>query len=116
MVLKRFLNRGPNVSKMISDNGRTLVRAEKELNFIFSHTKSREVQTHLADSKITWEFITLNAPWFGGFYERMVGGCSQKTTPENFGHKYSVVHSVINGSHRHRVNGQHQTISDSNLV
>ena len=72
LALRRFLNRFPAVSRIISDNGLTFKRAAKEIKIIFSHIKSREVQSTLANSEITWEFITERSPWMGGFWERLV--------------------------------------------
>ena len=34
--------------------------------------KSQEVQRFVAHKKIVWRFILERAPWFGGYYERMV--------------------------------------------
>ena len=32
-----------------------------------------EVQSYVANQNIQWHFITTNAPWMGGYYERLVG-------------------------------------------
>ena len=35
-------------------------------------TRSEEVQRYLTNNKVTWKFIVERAPWWGGFYERLV--------------------------------------------
>jgi len=34
--------------------------------------RSPEVVKHLSSSRVTWKFIVERAPWWGGFWERMV--------------------------------------------
>ncbi|XP_003737520.1 uncharacterized protein LOC100902812, partial [Galendromus occidentalis] len=72
LSLRKFLNRFRSTTKIISDNGRSFVRAAKELKILFDHARAPRVQQHLVNQSITWEFITARAPWQGGWYERMV--------------------------------------------
>ena len=53
---------------MISDNATTFKSASKEIEIIWS----KEVQSFLASRGITWQFIVERAPWWGGFWERLV--------------------------------------------
>ena len=64
---------------MISDNATTFKSASKEIRHI---ARSTEVQQYLTNKKITWKFIVERAPWWGGFWERMiriVKACLRKT-------------------------------------
>ena len=72
LSLRKFLGRFSSTTKIVSDNGLSFVKAAKELKIIFDHARSPSVQQHLANSEITWEFVTARAPWQGGWWERMV--------------------------------------------
>ena len=44
--------------------------------------RSLEVQTYMVNHQVKWKFIVEKAPWWGGFWERMVGmtkRCLRKT-------------------------------------
>jgi len=44
--------------------------------------RCKEVQTYMVNNQIQWKFIVEKAPWWGGFWERMVGitkRCLKKT-------------------------------------
>ena len=34
---------------------------------------NKEVRAHFESNLIDWQFILEQAPWWGGFYERMIG-------------------------------------------
>jgi len=64
---------------IISDNAKTFESAAKELKTLYEHP---DVQAFLTEKRITWRFNLEKAPWWGGFYERMVKGverCLRKT-------------------------------------
>jgi hypothetical protein len=69
-AFRRFAARRSLPRKMISDNGSTYLSAADELKKLFD---SRTVQNYLANRRVEWEFIPKRAPWFGGFYERLIG-------------------------------------------
>ena len=54
---------------MLSDNASTYLAAVDELNELFSCKTLLEV---LSRKGVTWKFIPKRAPWFGGFWERLV--------------------------------------------
>ena len=63
---------------IISDNASNL-KLESEL--LDQVLKSEKVQEELAHRDCEWRFIPPRAPWFGGFYERLIGivkGCLKK--------------------------------------
>lgn len=55
---------------IVSDNAKTFQVTEKALNDLFNHP---EVASELDRKKIEWRFNLERAPWWGGFFERMVG-------------------------------------------
>ena len=55
---------------MISDNGTTFISAAGEIQKLY---EDMEVNTYLASHNDQWTFIPKLAPWFGYFYERLIG-------------------------------------------
>ncbi len=53
---------------MVSDNGTTLVAAANHLQQL-----SQTVHDDLLNKGTRWAFIPKRAPWFGGFWERLIG-------------------------------------------
>ena len=52
-----------------SDNGKTFVSASKMLRALFN---SPAVRRHLANKGVKWTFNLKRAPWWGGYFERLV--------------------------------------------
>ena len=71
LALRRFSARRGLPATVKSDNAKTFRAASKE---VIKLTRSEEVQKYLANNKVTWKFIVEKAPWWEGFYERMVKG------------------------------------------
>ena len=69
LSFRRFASRRGLPSHLISDNATTFKSASKEIERI---CRSKEVQSFLASRGITWQFIVERAPWWGGFWERLV--------------------------------------------
>ena len=64
---------------IVSDNAKTFQATEKALKKLFDHP---EVKADLERDRIEWELNLERAPWWGGFFERMVTsvkGCLRKT-------------------------------------
>ncbi|GFW65083.1 integrase catalytic domain-containing protein [Trichonephila clavipes] len=72
LALRRFLARRGNCKVIYSDNARTFKAAERELAYFANILKDSEFQNFVADKGINWKFIVEHAPWWGGFYERLV--------------------------------------------
>ncbi|GFX27926.1 integrase catalytic domain-containing protein [Trichonephila clavipes] len=72
LALWRFLARRGNCKVIYSDNARTFKAAERELAYFANILKDSEFQNFVADEGIHWKFIVERAPWWGGFYERLV--------------------------------------------
>ena len=59
LSLKRFISRRGTCKLFISDN--------------FSTFKLKEVKSFLRNWDISWKFILQSSPWWGGFYEKLIG-------------------------------------------
>ena len=55
---------------MISDNASTYLAAANELNDLF---RSPSLSNALSKKGVTWRFIPKRAPWYGGFWECLIG-------------------------------------------
>ena len=55
---------------MISDNGSMYLTAAEELRSLM---ELPEIKEELGRRGVTWKFIPKRAPWYGGFWERLVG-------------------------------------------
>ena len=69
LAFRRFCGRCGLPSTLLSDNAKTFKAASREVRGIL---RSREVLVYLSNNRITWNFIVERAPWWGGFWERMV--------------------------------------------
>lgn len=68
--LRRFAARRGTPSLIISDNAKTFKASAKVIKRLCDN---EEVRAHLQSNRIDWRFILERAPWWGGFYERMIG-------------------------------------------
>ena len=77
LTFRRFVGRRGLPSTIWSDNAKTFKTASKDVQKL---SRSPEVVKHLSSSRVTWKFIVERAPWWGGFWERMVRSmkCSLK--------------------------------------
>ena len=55
---------------VISDNGSTYLSAAQELTSLLT---SQELKEALGRQGVLWKFIPKYSPWYGGFWERLVG-------------------------------------------
>lgn len=69
-VFLRFVSRRGFPRLMISDNATNFTSAARVLQTWCNH---QTMQGMLAENKCEWKFIPSRAPWFGGFYERLIG-------------------------------------------
>ena len=67
--LRRFIARNGAPALIVSDNAKTFQATEKALNKLFNHP---EIKADLEYERIEWKFNLERAPWWGGFFERMV--------------------------------------------
>ena len=69
LAFQRFMIRRGLPVTLISDNARTFKNAANQVATI---NQSSDVHSYLANQGVTWSFIVEKAPWWGGFWERMV--------------------------------------------
>ena len=67
--LRRFTARCGIPCKIVSDNSKTFRSASKMVTSLLGMP---ETQQHFKNLHLQWMFILEKAPWWGGFYERMV--------------------------------------------
>lgn len=70
LAFRRFASRRSLPKLLISDNALTFEAASREIKHL---TNSNSVRESLSSTGTNWKFITKKAPWFGGFYERLIG-------------------------------------------
>ena len=66
---KRFTARHGIPSMIISDNGTTFTAASKIITNVLNDPS---VQEHFAVNQVRWIFNLEQAPWWGGYFERMI--------------------------------------------
>ena len=70
LAFRRFASRKSLPQVMMSDNALTYMSASEELTRLL---QSDSLSTSLGANGVVWKFIPKKAPWFGGFWERMIG-------------------------------------------
>ena len=78
-AFRRFVSRRGLTSTIMSDNAKTFKSASAEVRKI---QQSKTVHQQLANQQIQWEYIVEKAPWWGGYWERLVQSvkrCLRKT-------------------------------------
>ena len=80
-----------SVSKfLLSDNGSTFLVITEELKTLFT---SAELSDALARKSIEWKFIPKRAPWFGGFWEHLIG-LTKSTLKKILGRTHATLESL----------------------
>ncbi|GFV56438.1 integrase catalytic domain-containing protein [Trichonephila clavipes] len=72
LAFRRFISRRGSCSVVYSDNAKSLQAAFKDLIYFAKILKNSEFKDFISSRGITWKFIVERAPWWGGFYERLV--------------------------------------------
>ncbi|XP_064462651.1 uncharacterized protein LOC135373366 [Ornithodoros turicata] len=68
LAFRRFASRRGVPSTIYSDNAKTFRYCAKVLRALFDDS----VQDHASSLRIQWKFIAEGAPWWGGFWERLI--------------------------------------------
>ncbi|XP_064635263.1 uncharacterized protein LOC135492635 [Lineus longissimus] len=63
-AFRRFAARRSLPAKIISDNATTFLSAAEEI---------KRLEQYMQNNHVIWHFIPKRAPWFGGFWERLIG-------------------------------------------
>ena len=69
-ALKEFVARRGTPKIMISDNAKTFKATR---NWLEALKNDDDVNNYLANHSIKWQFNLSRAPWWGGFFERLIG-------------------------------------------
>ena len=69
-AFRRFVSRKSLPKLIISDNAMTFQSASTYLKTFFDSTSVRDT---FANMGIGWQFIPKRAPWYGGWWERLIG-------------------------------------------
>ena len=69
LAFRRFASRRGLPATLNSDNAKTFKSSCKEIRKI---TRAEEVWRFLTNKRIVWNFIIERAPWWGGYWERLV--------------------------------------------
>ena len=69
-AFRRFCSRKSLPKLMISDNATTFINAANQLKHL---VQSKKVQEELTNKGTEWRFIVKRAPWYGGWWERLIG-------------------------------------------
>ncbi|GFT78237.1 integrase catalytic domain-containing protein [Trichonephila clavipes] len=72
LALRRFISRRGLCSKILTDNAKTFKKSELELKNLWKIISDPTMKAFYASHKIYWQFIIKRAPWWGGFYERLI--------------------------------------------
>ena len=70
LALRRFASRKSLPQIIVSDNGSTYLSAAEELKELLS---SKNLMESLNRQGVEWKFIPKRAPWYGGWWERLIG-------------------------------------------
>ncbi|XP_068697019.1 uncharacterized protein [Montipora foliosa] len=69
LAFRRFTSRRGLPATITSDNAKTFRSSSQDIRKI---ARAEEVWRYLANKQISWSFIIEKAPWWGGFWERLV--------------------------------------------
>lgn len=89
-AFRRFAGRRSVPRLLLSDNGSTFLAAAEELKTLF---QSVELSEALAQRGTEWRFIPKRAPWFGGFWERLIG-LTKTSLKKTLGRTYATLESL----------------------
>ena len=69
---RRFISRRGMCSTIYTDNALTFKKANKEINQSLDLFTNKKFKNYLNHHRIKWNYIVERAPWWGGFYERLM--------------------------------------------
>ncbi|GFX85035.1 integrase catalytic domain-containing protein [Trichonephila clavipes] len=72
LALRRFISHSGLCSKILTDSAKTFKKSELELKNLWKDISDPTVKAFYASHKIYWQFIIERAPWWGGFYKRLI--------------------------------------------
>ena len=79
LAFRRFTSRRGLPRIIMSDNAKTFKHCSREIMKI---SRAKEVNCYMTNHQVEWKFIVEKAPWWGGYWERLVQSvkrCLKKT-------------------------------------
>ena len=76
---------------MISDNASTFMSAAEELKRLFDLDTLHE---DLSKQGVEWRFIPCRAPWYGGYWERLIG-LTKRALKKTIGRAYVSLQTLV---------------------
>ena len=79
LAFRRFTSRRGLPRIIMSDNAKTFKHCSREIMKI---SRAKEVNRYMTNHQVEWKFIVEKAPWWGGYWERLVQSvkrCLKKT-------------------------------------
>ena len=67
-----MVSRRGMITTFYSDNSKTFEASSREMQRYYQIMNGKTFRNFLRDHKVEWKFIPSYAPWWGGFYERMM--------------------------------------------
>lgn len=74
-AFRRFCSNHSTPSLVYCDNAKTFTSSEAELKRLYDVAMHSDFQNHLADNRIKFRFIPVQASWMAGVHERCIGTC-----------------------------------------
>lgn len=71
-AFRRFTARRGIPAIVYSDNAKTFKRAAKDINNVLGSIQRENLDDYCSSRSIKWKLIAEGAPWWGGFYERLI--------------------------------------------
>ena len=89
-AFRRFAGQRSLPRLLLSDNGSTFLAAAEEVKTLLSSTELTEA---LAHKGLEWKFIPKRAPWFGSFWEGLIG-LTKSTLKKTLGRTHATLESL----------------------
>ncbi|RWR99198.1 uncharacterized protein B4U79_12713, partial [Dinothrombium tinctorium] len=99
LCLKRFISRRGIPNCIYSDNGKTFKRVNSELQILKKCVKEEKFQNFLRERELKWKFIAERAPWWGGFWERLVRSAVLNSRPLTYVYNESHEEEALTPAH-----------------
>ncbi|XP_064482842.1 uncharacterized protein LOC135395675 [Ornithodoros turicata] len=72
LAFRRFVARRGIPKVVYSDNAKAFRKSNKEIRNLWDVTHGHEIEEKIAEWRVEWRYNVPYAPWWGGFYERLV--------------------------------------------
>jgi len=90
LAFRQFAGRQSTPRLLLSYNASTFLAAAEELKTLFQSAKLSETLTRKGTE---WRFIPKHAPWFGGFWEQLIG-LTKTSLKKTLGRTYATLESL----------------------